>query len=129
MAWTIGDLGFDIALSSYVPKILGSTIDDAVAPLLENAGLGRDDIDIWAVHPGGKAIVDKVAGSLSLQPWQVEPSRNILRDFGNMSSATILFVLQEVLHGGHGSEGGTVCAMAFGPGLTVEMALLEKAQG
>ncbi len=128
MAWTIGDLGFDIALSSYVPKIIGANIRDAIDPLLAAGSLGNDDIGTWAVHPGGKAIIDKVADSLALRPDQVEPSRAVLRQFGNMSSATILFVLEEVLR--RTPPGGEhVCAMAFGPGLTVEMALLDTLQG
>jgi len=129
MAWTIGDLGFDIALSSYVPKIIGANIEDAIAPLLAAGHLRFEQIGTWAVHPGGKAIVDKVAESLLLQPEQVEPSREVLRQYGNMSSATILFVLQEVLKRSVGKDPEQVCAMAFGPGLTVEMALLETLQG
>jgi predicted naringenin-chalcone synthase len=129
MAWTIGDIGFDISLSSYVPKIIGANIEEAVAPLLQSAALDRSDISTWAVHPGGKAIVDKVATSLALAPRQVEPSRQVLRRFGNMSSATILFVLQEILRRDDVAAGENVCAMAFGPGLTVEMALLETLRG
>jgi len=128
MAWTIGDLGFDIALSSYVPKIIGANIREAVAPLLAHGGLELADIGTWAVHPGGKAIIDKVADSLALDAAQVDPSRAILRQFGNMSSATILFVLEEVLRRTP-PEGEHVCAMAFGPGLTVEMALLDAVLG
>jgi predicted naringenin-chalcone synthase len=128
MAWTIGDRGFDIALSSYVPKIIGANICDTVAPLLQTANLSRDQIGTWAIHPGGKAIVDKVAASLELAPWQVEPSRQILRAYGNMSSATVLFVLQQALERATDTE-EDVCAMAFGPGLTVEMALLQILHG
>ncbi len=129
MAWTIGDLGFDIALSSYVPKIIGAHIVDAVAPLLEDSGLQHDDIASWAVHPGGKAILDKVANSLALQPEQLEPSRAVLKQYGNMSSATILYVLEAALRRTQSPAGQQVCAMAFGPGLTVEMALLEMQRG
>jgi len=129
MAWTIGDFGFDIALSSYIPKIIGANIEQALAPLLNDAALGFDAIGTWAVHPGGKAIVDKVAESLSLLPEQVAPSREVLRRFGNMSSATILFVLQEALKRSPADSPEQVCAMAFGPGLTVEMALLETQRG
>ena len=125
MAWTVGDFGFDIALSSYVPSIIGANIESAVAPLLAGAGLSRADIAHWAVHPGGKAIVDKVAASLDLAAPQVVPSREVLRRFGNMSSATVLFVLQDILHLASAPPSEQVCAMAFGPGLTVEMGLLE----
>lgn len=124
MAWTIGDSGFDIALSSYVPKIIGANIRDAVQPILASAQLALQDISSWAVHPGGKAILDKVAESLGLEEHKVAASRKILRQYGNMSSATVLFVLQEILQQ-DGPLRETVCAMAFGPGLTVEMGLLQ----
>ncbi len=125
MAWTVGDFGFDIALSSYVPSIIGANIESAVAPLLAGAGVSRADIGHWAVHPGGKAIVDKVAASLDLAAPQLTPSREVLRRFGNMSSATVLFVLRDILHLAGAPSSEQVCAMAFGPGLTVEMGLLE----
>jgi predicted naringenin-chalcone synthase len=125
MAWTIGDLGFDIALSSYVPKIIGANILAAVQPILAMRGQSRSDIGTWAVHPGGKSIVDKVAASLALDKDQVSASREILRRFGNMSSATILFVLQEILHRPGAANPEGIFAMAFGPGLAVEMALLQ----
>ena len=125
MAWSIGDLGFDISLSSYVPKIIGAGINDLLQPLLTKSKLTIQDIDRWAVHPGGKTIVDKVAKSLGLSTGQVQPSRTVLQKFGNMSSATILFVLEETLSQAAMSGQEKVCAMAFGPGLTVEMALLQ----
>ncbi len=125
MAWTVGDLGFDIALSSYVPKIIGANIGAAITPILQDSGLDRDQIGHWAVHPGGKAILDKVADSLDLMPEQIAPSRAVLRHYGNMSSATVLFVLKEILNDRAGGEHENVCAMAFGPGLTVEMGLME----
>ncbi len=125
MAWSIGDYGFDISLSSYVPKIIGAGIVDLLKPLLARNALTIGDIQRWAVHPGGKTIVDKVAASLELSPEQVQPSRHVLRTFGNMSAATIFFVLKETLEQAASEHQDTVCAIAFGPGLTVEMALLQ----
>ncbi len=125
MAWTVGDLGFDIALSGYVPRIIGANIRQAVEPLLETGDLPLDQVRSWAVHPGGKAILDKVAGSLGLGERQIAASRKVLRDYGNMSSATVLFVLREILDQSQAPERENICAMAFGPGLTVEMGLLE----
>jgi predicted naringenin-chalcone synthase len=124
MAWRIGDHGFDIALSSYVPKIIGANLREFVEPSLTMTGLTIADVDLWAVHPGGKSIIDQVQRSLSLRPEQVRESREVLRRYGNMSSVSILFVLAEILE--RPSEAGEekVCAVAFGPGLTVEMALL-----
>jgi len=128
MTWSIGDHGFDIALSSYVPKILGANIAGVVDEVLADAGCPRDEIDIWAVHPGGKSILDQIERSLALRPEQLATSRRVLRDFGNMSSATILFVLSDLLLDPNG-RGQRICSMAFGPGLTVEMALLSQLQG
>lgn len=125
MAWTIGDLGFDIALSSYVPKIIGANIGAAVQPLLAANRLGLGDVTGWAVHPGGKSIIDRVVESLGLAEGQVAASRKVLSEYGNMSSATVLYVLREMLARAAAPVRENVCAMAFGPGLTVEMSMLE----
>jgi len=125
MTWRIGDQGFDIALSSYVPKIIGGNIRELVGPALAAGGLSLPDIDTWAVHPGGKSIVDQVQKSLGLSGEQVSASREVLRRCGNMSSATILFVLEEILRRPSGKSPERVCAIAFGPGLTVETATLS----
>jgi len=125
MTWSIGDRGFNIALSSYVPKILGANIAGVVDGLLAAAGHPRGEIDSWAIHPGGKSILDQIERSLALRPDQLAPSRRVLRDFGNMSSATILFVLRDLLADPDGA-GRRICSMAFGPGLTVELALLAQ---
>lgn len=125
MAWSIGDKGFDIALSSYVPKIIGANVGSILENLLPTVNTRPSEIDIWAVHPGGKAIVEKVQQSLDLAPEQVSAAIQTLKDYGNMSSATILFVLKRILQQPAEAR-QKICAMAFGPGLTVEMALLEK---
>ena len=82
----------------------------------------------WAVHPGGRSILDKVGSSLALRDDALDPSRTVLRDYGNMSSATVLFVLKELMENAE-TETALTCAMAFGPGLTVETALLERIGG
>ena len=127
MAWTIGDVGFEMTLSAYVPKIIERYIGDAVAPLLA-AGPGRgelaiDDVEHWAIHPGGRSILDRVQRALGLSGAQLEPSREVLRTYGNMSSATVLFILRDLLSGA-AARPGRVAATAFGPGLTVESALM-----
>jgi predicted naringenin-chalcone synthase len=126
MAWRIGDLGFDIVLSTYVPRIIDRNIELVIESLFRSRRLGLSDVGTWAIHPGGKAIVDKLEKSLGLDPAQVRPSREVLRKYGNMSSPTVLFVLDEILRAPSARGRETVCAMAFGPGLTVETALLEK---
>ena len=125
MAWQIGDKGFEITLSSYVPDIIGANVRAIVEPLLASLRLTLADIGTWAVHPGGKSIVDKTAEALCLRPEQVAASRHVLRTYGNMSSATMLFVLKELMAGdGDAEAAGRICAMAFGPGLTVECSFL-----
>lgn len=123
MAWDIGDRGFNLVLSSYVPKVIGANILGLLEKSLSGCGLSAAEIDLWAVHPGGRAILDSVQKSLHLPEDALAISRSVLRDFGNMSSATILFVLQRMM--ASATENSVVCAMAFGPGLTVETAVLE----
>lgn len=125
MAWDIGDHGFNLVLSRYVPKIIGANISELIDGILSDQNLSRSDIKLWALHPGGKSILDKVEKSLSLEPHQIAASREILRCFGNMSSATILFVMQKIMLSQGNAVNSKVCSMAFGPGLTVESALLN----
>lgn len=126
MAWTVGDHGFEMVLSTYVPGIIEENIQGALTPLVEGAGLSLGNVRHWAVHPGGRSILDKVQSSLNLTDEQLAPSRGVLRDYGNMSSATVLFVLKEILERPPGTLEERVVGLAFGPGLTVEMALFGK---
>jgi len=123
MAWKIGQNAFDMRLSSYVPEIIGTNIASVVDDLLKPTGSTRDAINIWAIHPGGRAILDRSHRSLGLPMDSLHHSYDILRRYGNMSSATIFFVLKSILDG---DESGMCFACAFGPGLTVEAGLLRK---
>ncbi|MHA7223017.1 type III polyketide synthase [Arthrobacter sp. RHLT1-20] len=134
MAWNIGDEGFEMVLGNYVPHIIDDHIIGALEPLLSREislrGLPYRDIRHWAIHPGGRSILDKVQTRLDLSDEQLVPARETLRNFGNMSSATVLFVLRHILdlppaEGGDGGE-ERICSMAFGPGLTVETALFAR---
>lgn len=133
MAWKIGDHGFEMVLSNAVPSIIGDHITGALEPLFEHddalAEALREDmsseaIEHWAIHPGGRSILDKVEARLGLTETQLVPARETLHDYGNMSSATVLFVLRRILDEAEAADGERVAAMAFGPGLTVETALL-----
>ncbi|MET4002644.1 MULTISPECIES: type III polyketide synthase [Arthrobacter] len=129
MAWNIGDHGFEMVLDSYVPKIIDEHIVGALEPLLASSplqGLPYSDIKHWAIHPGGRSILDKVQSKLALSEEQLVPARETLRNFGNMSSATVMFVLKHILELPQQSAREDICAMAFGPGLTVESALFTK---
>lgn len=119
MAWTIGDEGFEMTLTAEVPRIVGREVRAALAPLRADG-----PVDAWAVHPGGRSILDRVEAAFDLEPDQLAHSREVLRRYGNMSSATILFILQRFLAEAHTADGGRLLAVAFAPGLTVESALL-----
>ncbi len=100
-------------------------------PLFASFGLGMEDIGYWAIHPGGRAILDKVEQSFELNDQALDASRMVLKNHGNMSSATILFVLEDLLKRppsqAHIRDGhDTALAMAFGPGLSIETALLRR---
>jgi predicted naringenin-chalcone synthase len=127
MAWTIGDNGFDMVLSSYVPKILEMNAEKTIKPLLAASHIRKDEVDVWAVHPGGRAILDKVRDGLGFDESKLIHSRKVLSEVGNLSSATILFVLKSIMESKRKEE-QKVVAMAFGPGLTIESAVMEHVQ-
>lgn len=129
MAWTIGDTGFDMVLSTYVPAIIESNLKTALQPLIDVYGLDFKDIKHWALHPGGRAIVDKIEQSFELKPKQLSSSRSTLANYGNMSSATVLFVLKDVLEKPADQQQESTLAIAFGPGLTIESGLFTKVSG
>ncbi|GGI35938.1 naringenin-chalcone synthase [Cnuibacter physcomitrellae] len=120
MAWTIGDHGFEMVLSTYVPKLIDGSIGELVGAFAEDVDLPSSR---WAVHPGGRDILDRVQSRLGLDDAAMAPSRSVLRRFGNMSSATVLFILADLLHAGDEVD-RPVIAMAFGPGLSVELGAL-----
>jgi predicted naringenin-chalcone synthase len=122
MVWTIGDHGFEMVLSAEVPRIIGREIRGALGRFL-----GDDAApEVWAVHPGGRSVLDRVETGLDLPTEALAASRRVLREYGNMSSATILFILRSVLRDDDIADGERVAALAFGPGLTVESALLTR---
>jgi len=122
MSWRIGPSGFEMRLNREVPARLKAAAPGFVAELLTKAGLARE-ASAWAIHPGGRKIVDEIQDALSLTDSEVLSSREILRDCGNMSSATILFVLDRELRR---ASGRAVTAVGFGPGLTMEGAVLSR---
>lgn len=128
MAWTIGDAGFEMTLTAEVPRIIGREIREAVGAFLAGATPDTRAIpDIWAVHPGGRSVLDRVESGLGLPADALAASRDVLRSHGNMSSATILFILQRLMTAAApGTPAASVAALAFGPGLTVESALLTR---
>ena len=116
ITWHIRDRGFEMHLSGQVPGRIRRWLMDNGASLLGNRTAA--DIGLWAVHAGGRSILDAVQFGLALAPDALGFSRDVLRDFGNMSSATLMFVLARIL--GVPRASGPGVGMAFGPGLTVE---------
>ncbi len=126
MTWDVTDLGFKMGLSPAVPDVLARHARPVVDELLGRHGLAVGDVAGWAVHPGGRRIVEVVGDVLDLSEQALTPSYDVLRDVGNCSSATVLLVLER-LRQQPLSPGDPVVLMAFGPGLTLYAALLRAA--
>jgi predicted naringenin-chalcone synthase len=124
MAWRIGDHGFLMKLSVYVPQIVKDNIKPLMDGLFEESGIKQEEIDIWAIHPGGRSILERAEEALGLTKEDLDASYRVMHEYGNMSSTTIMFVLDDILK--DSSKKGKVFSAAFGPGITVEVGLMEK---
>jgi predicted naringenin-chalcone synthase len=119
--WHIRDQGFDMVLSGAVPGAIRTALTGARDAILG----GANDIDLWAVHPGGRTVLDAVEEAFALPPAALSASRSVLHDYGNMSSGTVMFVLDRIMRAaGRGQRG---CAMSFGPGLVAETMMFRMA--
>jgi prepilin-type processing-associated H-X9-DG protein len=126
MAWTIGDMGFEMRLSSYVPDIIKSGISQLTRSLLQKIGKKFSDIEHFAIHPGGKKILEVIENELGITKEQNRAAYAVLKNFGNMSSPTVLFVLNEVLKKLKPENNDElILSFAFGPGLTMESMVLK----
>lgn len=125
MAWHIRDFGFEMKLSSYIPKLLNGSMDQLLEQLKKDMGEHKA-IEHFAIHPGGRAILDTLANKIDRKKTALQYSYDILREYGNMSSVTVIFVLKKLMENlNENNNGESVLSMAFGPGLTMESALLE----
>jgi predicted naringenin-chalcone synthase len=125
MTWDVTDLGFRMGLSPRVPDVLAAHVGDLVTSLLDRHGLGVEQVDGWAVHPGGPRILDVVQRELGLEAARLAASRDCLAQHGNCSSPTVLMVLDALQASADPPR--HVVALAFGPGLTLYAALLTRA--
>jgi alpha-pyrone synthase len=126
MVWRIGDFGFNLKLSVYVPELIKESIFSLTEKLYKQAKITSEDIDYFAIHPGGKKILEACEAALNITPEQNSISYDVLRNFGNMSSVTIFFVLNKYMESmQRNDKGKKMLACAFGPGLTMESMLAE----
>ena len=124
MTWEVTDLGFRMGLSPQVPKVLSLHVRKLVDDLLARHGLTIADVDGWAVHPGGPKILDVVQEQLGLGADDLAASREVLSAYGNCSSPTVLLVLEALRR--RPQPPRRVVLLAFGPGLTLDGALLDR---
>jgi len=123
--WNIRQQGFDMVLSGGVPGAIRTALTNARDDILG----GANDIELWAVHPGGRTVLDAVEQAFGLPPEALAPSRGVLHDYGNMSSGTVMFVLDRIMREASAgqSAGKNGCAMSFGPGLVAETMMFRMA--
>jgi predicted naringenin-chalcone synthase len=129
MTWDIGDTGFLMQLSPQVPNLIKQNLPRYLDTFLGRHGLTQNSPDFWAVHPGGRQILDQVQMGLTLPEKALKDSYEVLRRHGNMSSPTILFILKRLMDNPPptaAASPSTVIALGFGPGLSIEGALFQR---
>jgi predicted naringenin-chalcone synthase len=131
MTWHIADNGFDIVLSSYVPQAIQHGIADFTFRFMKKYNLSLEDIGFYAIHPGGYKILKACEEALSITEYDNRYAYHVLKNYGNMSSATVLFVLKaiwddiQIHHKNINHKNSKIFSCAFGPGLTLESMILE----
>lgn len=117
MQWLVEDQGFAMKLDADIPDRIRDYLSRNTGIFAHAVG---DPKALWAIHPGGRAILDAVRGAFSLSPEQIAPARRVLANYGNMSSASVMFVFEELLRHTPPNESRPGAAVAFGPGLTIK---------
>lgn len=127
MSWLLSSQGFLMTLSAYVPDLIEEDFESLVTRAMQHYKFQKDDIDKWCIHPGGKRILEVIHKSLHLPENALDKSYEVLRNYGNMSSPTILFVLNEIMQSDlNKNSTEKIFGAAFGPGLTMETMLLAS---
>jgi alkylresorcinol/alkylpyrone synthase len=124
MGWDIEDEGLGVVFDRAIPPFAEANFSGAVDRVLGRLGIARDSIDRFVCHPGGAKVIDALEQALGLEPGRLAAERSVLRDFGNMSAPTVLFVLERCLQ--RGLAGRSLLA-AMGPGFTASIAVVEQA--
>ncbi len=127
MSWQLSSRGFLMKLSGYVSELIEEDFDGLVQNALHHTCLKKEDISHWCIHPGGKKILTSIQKSINIKEELLQHSYNILKDYGNMSSPTILFVLKEIVEDLNKNKQtkANIFGAAFGPGLTMETFILS----
>jgi predicted naringenin-chalcone synthase len=125
MTWGLSSRGFQMTLTGYVTDLIRADFATLVQHALENNGISRKHIGAWCIHPGGKRILDAIGSSLSFTNGELDASYAVLRQYGNMSSPTILFVLRQLMEKAVQRPPNCIFGAAFGPGLTMETFVAE----
>lgn len=124
MAWELSSNGFLMTLSGYIPQLIKEDIDTLVTASLNHHKINKSEITHWCIHPGGKKIIEAIEKKLNLTEIDLHYSNKVLAKYGNMSSSTVLFVLEEMMH--NMQQNAKIFGVAFGPGLTMETFLASK---
>lgn len=123
MTWQLTDTGFKMSLSAYVPDILAQNIEGLLNNALQKSNISQQQIAHWAIHPGGKKIVSEIQKALNLDNTDVEVSKSVLEQYGNMSSVTLAYVLKQINEQAKAND--YIFGVAFGPGLTMESVIVQ----
>jgi predicted naringenin-chalcone synthase len=126
MSWNITPVNFEMVLDARIPEFIGDEVDELVLKAGKKLNITTDKIDRWAIHPGGKKILDTIKKQLKLNDSDLQYSYKVLDEYGNMSSPTILFVLNEIMQELHKPD-ETIFSIGFGPGLSIETAMFTYA--
>ena len=124
MGWRVEDDGLGVQFSKDIPELIRQEFGAVLAAFLEKSGLHRDDVRHFLCHPGGTKVVDALEKVIAAAPGTLDHSRGVLRDFGNMSAATVMFVLDRFMQSG---EAGRALMTAVGPGFTAGLQVIEPA--
>ncbi len=126
MSWQLSSSGFLMTLSGYIPDLLHEDFNEFTNTALKNGECNKEEITHWCIHPGGKRILKLLQRSLKIDEESLSQSYRVLKNYGNMSSPTILFVLKEIMDALNAGENkkANIFGAAFGPGLTMESFLL-----
>jgi predicted naringenin-chalcone synthase len=126
MGWDLAASNFEMTLNAGIPSFIGKEASYIVGKIIQHFSISPESIHEWAIHPGGKRILDTIQNELQLPQHKMKHSYQVLKEYGNMSSPTILFVLNELIKKG-AEENKTILSIGFGPGLSIESALLTHA--